>query len=77
MRERNISYTDIEAAFSHPIKIQDIKLDNLGRPSQRLIGEHVEVVINPQTNKIVSVNPTSSKKIKRLKKWLKKWSPFS
>jgi hypothetical protein len=30
--------------------------------------EKAEVVINPKTNKIISVNPTSSKKAEKLKR---------
>jgi hypothetical protein len=54
-------------ALKHPLRVGPIKTDSLGRPSQRFIGEKAEVVINPQTGKIVSVNPTSSKKAAQLK----------
>ena len=43
-----------------------IKFDNLGRPSQRVVGQKAEVVRNPDNGKIVSVNPTSTKKAERL-----------
>ena len=36
------------------------------RPSQRFIGQKAEVVINPETNQVVSVNPTSTKKFGKL-----------
>jgi YD repeat-containing protein len=38
----------------------------LGRQSQRFIGREAEVVLNPQTGQIISVNPTSSAKAARL-----------
>jgi hypothetical protein len=34
-------------------------VDKLGRPSQIFIGQHARVVVNPETGKIVSVNPLS------------------
>jgi hypothetical protein len=38
----------------------------MGRPFQRFIGMKAEVVINSTTGKIVSINPTSTKKAKKL-----------
>jgi hypothetical protein len=55
-------------AVKNPLKIFDAVTDQLGRSSQRLIGREAEVVINPNTGKIISVNPTSSKKVARLTK---------
>ena len=53
-------------AISSPLKVEEVKIDKLGRPSQRLIGQKAEVVINPETQQIVSVNPTSTKKLEKL-----------
>jgi hypothetical protein len=64
--ERNISKETICEALVNPLKIEEIKIDNFGRPSQRYIGKGSEVVINPETKQVVSVNPTSSKKLERL-----------
>lgn len=64
--ERNVSKIEIFDALEHPLKIEEIKIDSLGRPSQRYIGKDAEVVINPETRQIVSVNPTSSKKADKL-----------
>lgn len=50
------------------MKINPIKFDELGRPSQRLIGKLAEVVLNPSTGKIISLNPTSASKAARLMK---------
>lgn len=55
-------------ALKKPLQKNSIKTDNLGRPSQRYIGEKAEVAVNPNTNKIVSVNPTSKQKAEKLKK---------
>jgi hypothetical protein len=57
-------------ALKNPLKIGDIKTDQLGRASQRFIGGTGEVVVNPQTGKIISVNLTSSKKAARLMRQL-------
>ena len=55
-------------ALKNPLKINDVVIDQLGRPSQRFIGRVGEVVVNPHTGKIISVNPTSSSKAERLLK---------
>lgn len=49
-----------------PLKIEEIKIDHLGRSSQRFIGKGSEVVVNPETQQIVSVSPTSTRKIRKL-----------
>ena len=68
--ERNISKEAIFEALNNPLKIEKIKIDNLGRHSQRFIGKKAEVVINPESNQIVSVNPTSTRKVNKLIKGL-------
>ena len=68
MLSRGINPTSVIDALKNPIQINAIKWDYLGRPSQRFIGEKVEVVINPQTKKILSVNSTSSKKLNKILK---------
>ena len=57
-------------ALKNPLKINNVVTDQLGRQSQRFIGQFGEVVINPQTGKIISVNPTSSSKAAKLLKQL-------
>jgi len=68
--ERGVPREAIFDALQDPLKIDIIKIDNFGRPSQRFIGKKAEVAINPDTQQIVSVNPTSTKKIERLQKEL-------
>jgi hypothetical protein len=63
---RNVKSSDELDAVNNPLTVKPIKVDSQGRPSQRSIGAKAEVAINPETNKIVSVNPTSSKKAERL-----------
>lgn len=65
-----VSPQGILDALKNPLKIGDIKTDQLGRASQRFIGDTGEVVVNPQTGKIISVNLTSSKKAARLMRQL-------
>lgn len=55
-------------ALKNPLKINNIATDALGRQSQRFIGQFGEVVVNPQTGRIISVNPTSTSKAARLLK---------
>lgn len=64
--ERDILAKSILDALLSPLDIGKIKITRCGRPSQRYIGQSAEVVINPSTKKVVSVNPTSSKKAKKL-----------
>lgn len=66
--ERSVSKEAIFDAVDHPLKIEEVKIDDLGRPSQRYIGKDAEVVINPDTKQVVSVNPTSTKKAEKLTK---------
>lgn len=53
-------------ALKNPLKINEIKIDHLGRPSQRFIGKNAEIVVNSQTKQVLSVNPTSKKKAEKL-----------
>ena len=56
----------ILGALKNPLKTNNVVTDSLGRNSQRFIGKTAEVVINPNTGKIISVNPTSSSKAAKL-----------
>ena len=64
--EREVKSCDILDALKNPLKIGNIKIDNLGRASQRYIGFGAEVAINPYTKKILSTNKIGRKKLKRL-----------
>lgn len=54
-------------ALTKPLKQSTIKIDNLGRPSQQLIGERITVVINTNDGTIASFWRTSSALVKKLK----------
>ena len=63
---RGVKPASILDAVKNPLKVKDVITDSLGRASQRYIGRGAEVVLNPQTGKVISVNPTSSAKAARL-----------
>lgn len=66
--QRGISPGSIVDALKNPLKVGKVIVDKLGRQSQRFIGKAGEIVVNPKTGKIISGNPTSSKKAARLLK---------
>lgn len=68
--QRGVKTSAILDAIKNPLKIGKVTTDALGRQSQRYIGKSAEVVVSPQTGKIISVNPTSSNKAAKLLKQL-------
>ncbi len=68
--EREVKSMDELNALKNPLKVGKVKHDAKGLPSQRYVGRGAEVVINPETGKIISVNPTSTEKLERLLKKL-------
>ena len=67
---RQVKSSDALDAARNPLKVTDVKLDHLGRPSQRVVGEKATLAINPNTGKASSVNPTSTKRAARYKRQL-------
>ncbi len=63
---RSVRTADELDAIKRPLEVKPVKIDDFGRPSQRSIGRSAEVVRNPETGQIVSVNPTSTSKAERL-----------
>lgn len=59
--ERNIKVTDVVDALKTPIKIGNIKYDDLSRPSKEYIGKRVRVQINPETKELITCWKTSNK----------------
>ena len=57
-----VKVNSILDALKKPLKISGIKIDSMGRKSQRFIGKTGEVVINPDTGLIISINVTKSRK---------------
>ncbi|WP_186435003.1 DUF6443 domain-containing protein [Gillisia sp. Hel_I_86] len=66
--QRGVSPGSILDALKNPLKVGEVVIDKLGRQSQRFIGQFGEIVVNPKTGKIISGNPTASKKAARLLK---------
>ncbi|MFY0604496.1 MAG: hypothetical protein JXQ93_11130, partial [Flavobacteriaceae bacterium] len=65
---RGVKSSSVLDAVKNPLKTGDVKIDGAGRPSQRFTGAKAEVAVNPETGKVVSTNPTSTKKAARLKR---------
>lgn len=66
--ERGVSNTAIIDALENPLSIRDVVVDDLGRKSQRFIGEMATVNVNPDTGKIATVWKTGEKTKKKYKK---------
>jgi hypothetical protein len=58
--ERNVSQADIHDALQNPLKVTDVQYRDNG-PSVKYIGNKATVVVNPETGKIITVHPTSTK----------------
>jgi len=65
---RGVRTADELDAIKNPLDTRPVQIDAKGRPSQRVVGQKAEVVRNPQTGKIVSVNPTETAKAQRLRR---------
>lgn len=63
--EREVKSKDILDTLKNPLKVKGVKYKD-GQASQRYIGKRAEVVINPETKRVISVNPTSSQKARVL-----------
>jgi len=70
--ERGVKPNAVLDAIKNPLKVGNVSTDAIGRQSQRFVGKFGEVVVNPQTGKVISVNPTDSKKAQKLLKQLGK-----
>jgi len=66
--ERNIKSIDEFIALKNPLFVHAPKTDFFGLLSQRFIREYAEIFINPVSRKIISVNPTKSRKREALLK---------
>lgn len=64
---RGVKPAQILDAIKNPLKIAAPKTDSLGRVSQKLVGEKASVVVNPESGKVVTVHPTSTKTAEKLK----------
>ena len=67
MLERNISFKDITDTIKNTLHTTEIKVDEFGRPSYKIIGKKATVAVNPNNN-IVTVHPTNEGKLKQIEK---------
>lgn len=58
---RKVSQKDIADALTNTLDYGKIKMDSKGQRSQKLIGANATVYINPDTGKLITVVPTSTK----------------
>jgi len=65
--DRQVSAGGIDDAIKNPLKTLPVKYDSSGRPSYKVIGETVSVVINPDNGNLVTVHKTGSKLAEKLK----------
>jgi len=63
---RSVPSSAVLNAVKSPLQTRPVVIDKLGRPSQRIVGRKAEVVVNPETGKVISINPTSTKKAQRI-----------
>nr|WP_313905082.1 RHS repeat-associated core domain-containing protein [Xanthomonas prunicola] len=63
---RGVKPGQILDAIKNPLKVAEAKVDALGRQSQKVVGSQVTVVVNPETGKIVTVYPTSTRTAEKL-----------
>src|SRR5699024_224457 len=59
--QRKITDKDINTALDNPIHKEPITMDNLGRKSQKVIGEFTTVVINPDTKVVITTYDTKKR----------------
>ena len=62
---RNVSYEDMSDAFTNPLNIGTIKVDEKGRKSIRYIGRKATITVNPDNGTITTVWKTGKDKIKK------------
>lgn len=66
--EKGVKTADILDALKNPLKVAKVVKDSQGRDCQRLVGSKAEVAVSWSAAKVVSVNPTSTKKARKLAK---------
>lgn len=61
MKERGITDQQAADAIINPLKKMPVSTDDQGRKSQKYIGRHATVALNPDTNEVVTAYPTGSR----------------
>jgi len=73
MQSRNIASHELESAIRDPLRVTPLRFDELGRPSQKYIGEKVTAVVNPIDNTIPTLWQTSQRDVSRILRELFSW----
>lgn len=66
MAARGVTDKQVADAYAKPLHIGETRYNARGEPSRQYIGKDATIAVNPDTGKVVTVWPTSSK---RAKKW--------
>ena len=61
---RGISFEDVVNSIANPINIEKIRIDDMGI-SQRIIGIHATININPETGKLITVWKTGKRDLRK------------
>lgn len=61
MTERRISDSQAADAIIKPLHKEPVKVDDKGRPEQKYIGFSSTVILNPETNEIITAYPTKAR----------------
>jgi hypothetical protein len=61
MLGRGVPMWQVQNALNSPLRVDPIRIDPVGRMSQRYIGRYATIVVNPDTGKWITAWPTSSK----------------
>ena len=62
MEERGVSQAQIDDALANPLHRDEVKVDEKGQRSQRVIGKEATAVVNPDTGVIITTYPTSARR---------------
>ena len=62
---RDVPYEDMANAFTKPLNIGKIKVDEKGRKSIRYIGKKATITVNPDNGTMTTVWKTGKDKIKK------------
>ncbi len=67
-KARKVSDVQMADAYAQPLHVGEVKYDDQGRPSRKYIGKDATIAVNPETGKVVSVWPTSTRRRNKYKR---------
>lgn len=71
LAKRGVRTPDALEAYRNPLQRGPIRLDEFGQPRQNFIGRDATIVLNPETNRIITGYPTSTRIRNRLLRQLR------